>query len=209
MKKKGIVLGVMAATLLTSAVVYASPMTSMEKGTGKVDASLAFGSSLLVDEGDVSGDLDGKNRYRLGATYGLGDKWGIEYKYVNNEAKYENFSLQSNQLNVLYQFNPNVAAFAGYVNNRGKVEYGEGEDGKASQSGYQVGVLGRMDIAKRTSAWASIGVGNVITAYEVGVGYDLTHNFDLNLFYNDTKYKDLGGLDIKTHSVNLGVTYHF
>ena len=27
--------------------------------------------------------------------------------------------------------------------------------------------------------------------------------------YNDTKYKDIDGLDIKTHSVNLGVTYHF
>lgn len=207
MKKKGIVLGVMAATLLTSAVAYAAPMTSMEKGTGKVDASMAFGSSAKADlGGDGTYDLDGKNRYRLGATYGLGDNWGIEYKYVNNEASRVDGSLQSNQLNAIYQFNPNVAAFAGFVNNRAKAFGGEWKD---SQSGYQVGVLGRMDVAKRTSAWASIGVGNVLTAYEVGVGYDLTHNFDLNLFYNDTKYKDIDGLDIKTHSVNLGVTYHF
>ncbi len=27
--------------------------------------------------------------------------------------------------------------------------------------------------------------------------------------YNDTKYKDVNGGDVKTHSVNLGVTYHF
>ena len=206
MKKTGILLGVMMATLLTSAVVHASPMTSMEKGTGKVDASLAFGSSVVADLGSHgTHDFDGKNRYRLGATYGLGDKWGIEYKYVNNEAEFVDFSLQSNQLNAIYQFNPNVAAFAGYVNNRANTD----EERKSSQSGYQVGVLGRMEVAKRTSAWASIGVGNVMTAYEVGVGYDLTNNFDLNLFYNDTKYKDIEGLDIKTHSLNLGVTYHF
>ena len=201
---KKIVLGVVAASLLATSAAYAAPMTSMDKGTGKIDAAFTMGSSLKGEGSNgQSIDFGGNNRYRLGATYGLGDKLGIDYKYVAHAGD-EDSSVQSHQLNLMYQFNPNVAAFAGYVHNRAKVQ-----DESNTQNGYQVGVLGNMKIAKRTTAWASIGVGNKITAYEIGVGYDLTKNFDVNLFYNDTKYKGFDGADFKTHGVNLGVTYHF
>ena len=203
MKKKKILLGAVALSLLATSAAYAAPMTSMDKGTGAIDASFSMGSSLEAEYRGESFDLDGNSRYRLGATYGLGDKLGIAYKYACHAGDYDS-SVQSHQLNLMYQFNPNVTAFAGYVHNRGEIE-----NSSDTQNGYQVGVLGRMEIAKRTSAWASIGVGNKITAYEVGVGYDLTNNFDVNLFYNDTKYKDFDGPDFKTHGVNLGVTYHF
>ena len=210
---KKILLGALTLSLLVTSAAYAAPMTNLDKGTGKVDASFSFGPYLQAEEGTHTLNLDGSKITRLGATYGLGNKWGLDYKYVGHTGDYmEGVSLQSNQVNAVYQFTPNVAAFAGYVNNRFSVEDVE-KEGHTSASGYQVGVLGRMEIAKRTSAWASIGVGNVINAYEVGVGYDLTHNFDLNLFYNDTKYKgfsdEAGNLDFHTHSVNLGVTYHF
>jgi len=200
---KKIVLGVVAASMLATTAAYAAPMTSMDKGTGKVDASFSMGSSLKAEGYGESIDLGGNSRYRLGATYGLGDKLGIDYKYACHAGDYSS-SVQSHQLNLMYQFNPNVAAFAGYVHNRA-----EGNGDSDTENGYQVGVLGNMKIAKRTTAWASIGVGNKITAYEIGVGYDLTKNFDVNLFYNDTKYKGFGDVDFKTHGVNLGVTYHF
>ena len=200
---KKILLGAVALSLLATSAAYAAPMTSMDKGTGKVDAAFSMGSSLKGEGDGESIDFGGNNRYRLGATYGLGDKLGIDYKYAAHAGDYGS-SLQSHQLNLMYQFNPNVAAFVGYVHNRAKVL-----GASNTQNGYQVGVLGRMEIAKRTSAWASIGLGNKITAYEIGVGYDLTKNFDVNLFYNDTKYKGFDGADFKTHGVNLGVTYHF
>jgi len=200
---KKILLGAVALSLLATSAAYAAPMTSMEKGKGKVDAAFTMGSSLKGEGEGESIDFGGNNRYRLGATYGLGDKLGIDYKYAAHAGDYDS-SVQSHQLNLMYQFNPNVAAFVGYVHNRAKV-LGTSD----TQNGYQVGVLGRMEIAKRTSAWASIGLGNKITAYEIGVGYDLTKNFDVNLFYNDTKYKGFDGADFKTHNVNLGVTYHF
>ena len=201
---KKIVLGVIAASLLATSSAYAAPMTSMDKGTGKIDAAFTMGSSLKGEGSEgQSIDFGGNNRYRLGATYGLGDKLGIDYKYAAHAGDYDS-SVQSHQLNLMYQFNPNVAAFAGYVHNRAKVQ-----SESNTQNGYQVGVLANMKIAKRTTAWASIGVGNKITAYEIGVGYDLTKNFDVNLFYNDTKYKGFDAADFKTHGVNLGVTYHF
>jgi len=200
---KKIILGAVALSMLATSAAYAAPMTSMDKGTGKIDAAFTMGSSLEGEGDGENIDFDGNNRYRLGATYGLGDKIGIDYKYAAHAGDYDS-SVQSHQLNLMYQFNPNVAAFVGYVRNRAE-SFGASD----TQNGYQVGVLGRMEIAKRTSAWASIGVGNKITAYEIGVGYDLTKNFDVNLFYNDTKYKDFDGIDFKTHGVNLGVTYHF
>jgi len=201
---KKILLGAVALSMLATSAAYAAPMKSMEQGTGKIDAAFTMGSSLKAEYGGENTDLGGNNRYRLGATYGLGNKFGIDYKYVAHAGDHD-FSVKSHQLNLMYQFNPNVAAFVGYVNNKAS----EGGDSN-TQNGYQVGVLGRMDIAKKTSAWASIGVGNKITAYEIGVGYSLNKNFDINLFYNDTKYKDFyEGLAFKTHGVNLGVTYHF
>ncbi len=206
---KKIILGTTVLSLLAASVVYAAPMTSMKQGTGKIDASLSLGSSFKGYEHGDAIDLDGKTRGRLGVTYGLGDKLGIDYKYVGHAGDFYDTSLQSNQLNLMYQFNPNVAAFAGYVHNRFKVGTGKSY-GTTSESGYQVGILGSMKLAKRTSAWVSIGAGNKITAYEIGVGYDLTHNFDLDLFYNNTKYKGFDeDAEVKTHAVNLGVTYHF
>lgn len=206
---KKIILGTTALSLLVVSVAFASPMTSMTQGTGKIDASFSLGSSFKADSEGRSVDLDGKTRGRLGVTYGLGDKVGIDYKYVGHAGDSYDSSLQSNQLNLMYQFNPNVAVFAGYVHNRFKAS-NDGESAHLSESGYQVGVLGTMKIAERTSAWASIGGGNKITAYEIGVGYDLTHNFDLDLFYNDTKYKGFkADSSAKTHGVNLGITYHF
>jgi outer membrane immunogenic protein len=206
MRKNVLVISVLS-TLLVASVVYASPMTEMKQGTGKIDASFSLGPSFKAEEYGWTSDMDGKTRGRLGITYALGDKFGIDYKYVGHAGDFLDSSLQSNQLNLIYQFNPNVEAFAGYVHSRLKIPEGNIEN---SQNGYQVGVLGRMDIAKRTSAWASVGVGNKITAYEIGVGYDLTHDFDLNLFYNDTKYRGFDyGIDAMTHSVNLGITYHF
>jgi len=205
---KKILLGAVALSLLATSAAYAAPMTSMDKGTGKVDAAFSMGSSLKGEGDGESIDFGGNNRYRLGATYGLGDKLGIDYKYAAHAGDYGS-SLQSHQLNLMYQFNPNVAAFAGYVHNRVEADAKAGGTVSDTENGYQVGVLANMKIAKRTTAWASIGVGNKITAYEIGVGYDLTKNFDVNLFYNDTKYKGFDGADFKTHNVNLGVTYHF
>ena len=39
-------------------------------------------------------------------------------------------------------------------------------------------------------SWAKFGYGNTITQYELGVGYELAKNWEANVFYNDTKYKD-------------------
>ena len=72
------VLGIsVLSTLLVASVVYASPMTEMKQGTGKIDASFSLGPSFKAEEYGWTGDMDGKTRGRLGITYGLGDKFGM------------------------------------------------------------------------------------------------------------------------------------
>ena len=201
---KKLILGAVAMSLLASSVACASPLKSLEQGKAKIDASLSLSPSLKGEYKGATSDLDGKTRYRFGATYGLGNHLGLDYVYAAHAGDYDS-SVQSHQLNLLYQFNPNIAGFAGYVHNRGK--WGGWDN---STNGYQIGVQGRMDLAERTSAWAKFGIGNTITHYEIGLGYDLTSNLEANLTYNDTKYKDFDhDVDYKTHGINLGVTYKF
>ncbi len=201
---KKIILGTLVAGLLVSSVGFASPLSKIEAGKGKIDASLSFGSGLKGEANDLSRDLNGKTRYRLGATYGLSDKLAVDYLYAAHAGDYDS-SVQSHQVNLLYQLNPNVGVFGGYVHNRGEIN-----NYSNSTNGYQVGALGRLALNDKTSAWAKFGIGNTITQYEVGVGYELTKDWEANLFYNDTKYRDFDrDLSFKTHSINLGATYKF
>ena len=67
-----------------------------------------------------------------------------------------------------------------------------------------------MPITEKTTGWAKFGAGNNITQYELGVGYAFTDNWEANVSYNDSKYKDFkGDIDAKTHEVNVGVSYKF
>jgi len=201
---KKVILGTVALSLVVSSVALAAPLAKLEQGKGKIDASLSLGASLKDEAHGEKIDLGGKTRYRAGATYGLGNNLGLDYVYASNAGDRDS-SVQSHQINLMYQLNNYITAFGGYVYN--KAEVGGWNN---NTNGYQVGLQGRMDLAPRTVGWAKFGIGNTITQYELGVGYDLTHNWEANLFYNDSKYKDFDDdTNMKTHNVNLGVSYKF
>lgn len=200
---KKIIAGIMILGVMASSTAFASPLAKLEAGKGKIDASYSFGAGMKSTN-DV--DLEGKNRYRFGATYGVGDNMAVDYTYAANAGSKFDSSVQSHQINLDYQLNPYVTAFGGYIWNKLKAN-GYGND---TTNGYQVGLIGRYGFNDKTTGWAKFGIGNTITQYEVGVGYDLTQNWEANLFYNDSKYKDFSGdANVKTHSINLGVSYKF
>lgn len=201
---KKIILGTLVAGLLVSSVGFASPLSKIEAGKGKVDASLSFGSALKIDGDRINRDLGGDTRYRLGMTYGVSDGLAVDYLYASHEGDHSS-SVQSHQANLLYQLNPNIGVFGGYVYNKGKYR---GDTN--STSGFQLGAIGKINLSEKTNAWAKFGAGNTITQYEIGLGYDIAQNWEANLFYNDTKYKDFDDdTSFKTHSINLGATYKF
>lgn len=200
---KKIIASVMALGLIPVGLAGASPLAEIAPGRAQIDANVTIGASLKGEHKGHTVDFDGDSRYRVGGIVGIGDNLGLEYIYSAHEGD-DDASVRSHQVNLVYQFNPYLYAFGGYVRNR--AEHRSYED---NTNGYQVGAIGRLPLGK-TTPWARFGIGNTITQYEVGVGYAMTDNWEANVSYNDSKYKDFSGdTDMKTHGVNVGVSYKF
>lgn len=233
MKKK--VLLALAAAMAVSSISFASPLSNYEKGNMAVDLNISLSPDV-----DISGiDLDAKSRLGFGMTYGIGDKLALQYKYADNKTKdysyldvwsggYEsgsvNAQLSGHELNVLYKIDPNVSAFAGLTRATAKLNasylyvdsFGSSSEDisyKQSKSGYHVGIIGQTKISDNLTGWASVSAGNRITGYELGVGYDVAKNTEVNLFYRHTKYKDFNiegdKFDVTTKGLGAGVTLKF
>jgi outer membrane immunogenic protein len=201
---KKILAAVVAAGLLPVCVAGASPMTDITPGKVQIDANVTVGSSIKGKRDGHTVDFDGDTRYRAGATVGIGDNLALDYVYSAHEGD-DDASVQSHQVNLVYQFNPYLYGFGGYVRNRA-----DHRDYTDNTNGFQVGAIGRLPLTDRLTGWGKVGYGNTITQYEVGMGYAITDNWEANVSYNDSKYKDFSGdTDVKTHGVNVGVSYKF
>lgn len=223
MKKK--VLLTLAAAMAVSSVSFASPLSNYDQGKLAIDLNTSISPKVELSSGDLSGNDDAKNRLGAAVTYGLGDKWAVQYKYLDNKSKtyayediapgdYEsgtlNAQLSSHEFNVLYQLDPNISAFVGWTKASAKVNYsyqlgtspstiietGSGTE-KQSKNGYQIGLIGQTKLADKVTGWASVSAGNKITGYEIGVGYDMSEFTEFNVFYRNTKYKDFNIADEK------------
>lgn len=217
MKKK--VLLTLAAAMAVTSVSFASPLSNYDKGSLAIDLNMSISPKLESGE-----SIDAKSRLGAGISYGIGNKFAVQYNYSDNKSKNTPFEeddgtnyaigtlnaqVTGQQFNLLYQINPNISAFAGWTKSKLKVnstfEYGDGSGplgngsttDKESQNGYQVGFIGQTKLADNLTGWALIGAGNKVNAYEIGVGYDLAKNTEFNVFYRQTKYKDFGDSDDK------------
>jgi hypothetical protein len=239
MKKK--ILLTLAAAMAVTSVSFASPLSNYEKGSLAIDLNTSISPKVEIDVGDLSASDDAKNRLGAGITYGIGNKLALQYKFSDNKTKdyfyeetgpgyyengRENAQIAAHELNVLYQINPNVSAFVGLTRTNAKVNwsynYGpnsgniiDSESGKEkqSQNGYQVGFIAQTKLAENVTGWASASAGNKVTSYEIGVGYDVAKNTELNLFYRNNKYKDFDvdgtNFDVTTKGLGAGVTVKF
>ena len=144
----------------------------------------------------------------------------INYYESPENYQTERYHLTGHEFNVLYQINHNVSAFVGYTRSTAKVDWADSDGGsiftgneRDSRSGYHVGIIGQTKIADDVTAWASVSAGNRVTDYELGIGYDIDQNTELNLFYRHTKYKDFNffghDVDVTTKGLGAGVTYKF
>lgn len=226
----------LAAAMIVSSVSFASPLTDYDQGSVAIDLNMSISPKVKAD----GESLDAKNRFGAAVTYGLSDKWAVQYKYADNKSKnytfeyiepddYEkatlNARLSANEFNVLYQLDPNIAAYVGWVRATTKINgsyiAGPGADNitesgsdteKQSKNGYQVGIITKIRLGDNLNGWAAVGAGNKITSYEIGLGYDLSKNAEWNVFYRNVKYKDFnidGKMDIKTTGIGTGVTFKF
>ncbi|WP_312201401.1 outer membrane beta-barrel protein [Anaerospora hongkongensis] len=240
MKKK--VLLTLAAAMAVTSVAFASPLTNYDKGSLALDLNTSISPKAELTVDGMSESDDSKERLGAGISYGLGNKFALQYKFLDNKTQdyllyeysdpfnYDNLTfnakLTGHELNVLYQINPNLSAYVGWTRstlkatltenygpNPGNITESESISDKRSNNGYQVGLVGQTKLADKLTGWASLSAGNKVNAYEIGVGYDVAQNTELNFFYREVKYKDFNyddtKLDVKAKGLGAGVTFKF
>lgn len=229
MKKISLIATVMIFAL--SSVAFASPLTDFSQGKVAVDINFRPDADITCS-GSLTGSVKGKNdNIDLGATIALGNKFAFQYKNSNQKTKDHSLTLtnppltinvarteiEAQEYNILYKIDKGFAAFAGITNAKASItgiSNPVSYPGK-SISGYQVGIIGNTPIGKNLNAYGIIGVGDKITSFEFGVGYEIAKNTELNLFYKDAKYKDLevqtlnGKSDATVKGMGYGLTFKF
>ncbi|QDR79994.1 outer membrane beta-barrel protein [Sporomusa termitida] len=210
---------ILAAAMTITSVSFASPLTDYTQGKAAIDLNPNINSDSTKD--NVSG----------GITYGVGNKFALQYKYADNKNKnYLRMTPPSNahaqlsayEMNVLYQINPNVSAYAGWAGETAKINllYYAGPDlgniiyrERGSQSSFHLGLIGQTKFTENLTGWASAGAGSHIIGYEVGLGYSIAKNAECNVIYRYNKYQGFnlsdGKIDVKIEGVGAGITLTF
>jgi opacity protein-like surface antigen len=208
--------------IFSVSVAFAAPQTDFKQGKTSVDLG------AIRSEIDADGiDFDKKTNLDLGITTGLSEKLALQYKYQKLEGDLGNSFGKAetdnkvHELNVLYKLDSNVYAFAGVQRLSGDfkiTEYGVGSESYKidSKTVAQIGVTGVAQLADKLNGWATAAIGNDNYSYEIGLGYEIANNADLNLFYRYKKFNDIefksgitGSGDAKSKGVGAGVTFKF
>lgn len=210
--KKRIVLGIVAALAVSTSVAMASPV-EMNEGQWSVNLGAMISPDAEMDSYGTT-DLDGDTSFYGGVTYGITDKWGVQYDYSHYGMSYSIFDgdLDASEFNVLYKLNDNVNVFAGYVYAGAKFSV-LGESIGMHTDGFQAGLTGWYPLGDKVKTFGKVGLGNNSRVYEIGFSYAIADNWDVDLSYRDVEYKDFESYgeygDFSFDGVRLGVSTSF
>ena len=124
--KKTAILAMVAATMVTTSVGFAAPLSDYSAGNTSVDLTWRQ-SSIDATSQSVTDSLSKKGNMEIGITTGLGGNFAFQYTNANNKSKdtnlpdgsggtyRENGSLKTQEFNVLYKMDKNVSAYVGIV----------------------------------------------------------------------------------------------
>lgn len=192
--KKIALAGALAALMAVSAVAMAAPIKNPEAGDLKANINYGFDQK--------EGGRSAHSRYAGGdVTYVLNNNWDIQY--VNNYTKGDNdYKINENYLVGTYHITPYVSAYGGgsYIKT----------DTYNNQHfwGYQIGLKGQLPLADRWQGFAQVGVGDDSTNYEIGVGYDITSDWDAHIKYRRSDV-DVDNYDDDVKGWQVGMGYKF
>lgn len=201
MKKK--VLTALVATMVIGSVsAMAAPAEIQDD---QFNITMGYSISPSSDLGGYDFDVD--CGFYGNVTYGLTDKWALQYDYSHysyggdgwNEGKGD-----ASEVNVLYKLTPHLNAYAGYV------YYGENYAGDGYDTqGCQVGLQGWYPLSDKFKLFGKAGIGNNSQIYEIGAGYALADNWDLDVSYRYAEYQDVGGWDMQFDGARVGISTTF
>lgn len=225
MKKRALLLAVVAATVTSAA--FATPQTQWQEGQWQVDlgawnVEAGVDANKLIDEG---GDVTTGDKWNFngGVTYGLNDRWAVQYNYYGLESKGNSETAgigtdgNSQEVNALYSINKNFAAYAGYNRIKNKLTY-DGDSLSKTNNVAQIGIIGKAPITDKLDVYgkAAIGTKNT-TIWEAGLGYSITPDLDVSAGYRyvNTKLVDKGDFgaaddaNISYKGFIAGLSYRF
>lgn len=193
MKKIGLAIA-LTALVSASAVSLAAPIRNPEAGDLKANVNYGFHQK--------EGSRDADSRFTGGdVTYVVTDN--LDVQYVNNYTK-GNGGNKVNEHYLLgnYRLTPYISAYAGG-------SYVKTETYNNTKSyGYQVGLKGQLPLTDRLQGFASVGVGDDVNTYEIGLGYDLTSDWDAHIKYRDSSV-DVDNYDDDVRGWQVGMGYKF
>lgn len=188
--------------IMASTVCIASPLTDYSLGKMSIDVSL--GSPSITSN---NWSATAKQNANYDITVGMGSGFAGQYLYNDFQLKTpingiggiraQQFNLLSNEVNRL----GNISAFVGVSKTQ--------IIGDISKIGIVAGLVGTVPIAPYTHAYATISAGNHVEGYEVGIGYMVAPNTELNLDYRNINYKELTSDDITAKGSYGGIVYKF
>lgn len=210
--KKRIVLGMITAMALSTSIALASPV-EMNEGQWNVNlgAMVNPDGDLDIDR-DIDVGLDGDAGFYGGVTYGINDRWGVQYDYSHYGLTYSitDVDLDANEFNVLYKLNDHVNVFAGYLYAGGKLSIGGHKIAGSHTDGFQGGLTGWYPLGDKFKTFGKVGLGNNSHVYEIGFSYAIDDNWDLDLSYRDAEYKDFeDGTDVGCDGIRVGLSAVF
>ncbi|WP_295238536.1 OmpA family protein [Veillonella sp.] len=228
MKKRALLLAAVAACVTSAA--FATPQTQWQEGQWQVDLG-AWNVEASADSDKLVGALGEGNvttndKWNLygGVTYGIDDRWAVQYNYYGLETKGNNSTAglhtdgSSQEVNALYSINKNFAAYAGWNRIDNKIK-GFGESGSVKNNVAQIGIIAKAPLTDKLDVYgkAAIGTKNT-TIWEAGLGYSITPDLDVNAGYRyvNTKLADKGDYDVIADDANIsykgfiaGLSYRF
>lgn len=200
---KKILMTLALAASLTG-VSYASPQTTFTEGETEINVGMwNTGASTKGYKSSSRWSLNG------GVTYALSDRWAAQYQY--NELHTKRTEGNTNEVNAIYSFHPQVAGFVGW-NRISMKEYPTSvlPKGDAVNQVFQVGVIARQPVTEELDVYAKGAIGTQSTSsWEAGVNMALDRNLELNAGYHFLNTRGTDNRNVTYKGFTAGVSYRF
>lgn len=208
---KKVLLGLTLGLSLSTAAACAAPLEDYSVGKAEVNVGTTLAPAMATSQNGHTDKGSVKNRIEGGATVGLGHNMAFQFKYVDNQQKPNSseFNLRTQEYNLRYKVDKNLSAYVGQMHARFEAK----GFGNATRNTLQAGVQYETKLGKNVTGWAGMGFGSNLQHYELGVGYALTQNIDLDLSYQYTQVKDfhIAGTNVDSTGKGLyaGLSFKF
>lgn len=198
MKKKVLALTAALGIILGGTVANASPISDFDKGALEIE----FGSTLnssVSGKGTLHPSADGKEGFKYGVAYGLGNNTALLLKGGKFKSEDATVALGAQELttyaksdirelDVVYKLTDNVSAAVGYVENT--ISYGKYVN-KEKASSLHVGLIANKKINDSLKAFTGVMVGNDVLYWEAGLGIKLAEDTNLNVAYGEREFNNV------------------